>query len=79
MSTEATEIKPYQSTLKGHIETLEQEICPAIMAEFVQVPQFVQALMTATPTGIPSQFSWRPNPSCGQRTSVETTMPPPLS
>jgi hypothetical protein len=29
--------------LKEHVRILEEEICPAVMAEFAQVPAFVQA------------------------------------
>jgi hypothetical protein len=43
LSTEAPGVETYQTTLKGHIKTLEDEICPAVMAEFRQVPQFAQA------------------------------------
>jgi hypothetical protein len=43
LSTEAPGVEVYQASLKEHIRILEEEICPAVMAEFAQVPAFVQA------------------------------------
>lgn len=34
----------YQGSLKDHIKVIDEEISPAVMAEFAQVPAFVQAL-----------------------------------
>jgi hypothetical protein len=43
LSTEASGIEPYQSTLRAHFKTVEEEICPAVMGEFAQVPQIARA------------------------------------
>ncbi|WP_262267281.1 MULTISPECIES: hypothetical protein [Microvirga] len=43
LSTEASGVETYQASLKEHVRILEEEICPAVMAEFAQVPAFVQA------------------------------------
>lgn len=36
-------VKIYQTSPKGQVRILEEEICPAVMAEFAQVPSFVEA------------------------------------
>jgi hypothetical protein len=43
LSTEAPGVEAYQASLKEHVRILEEEVCPAVMAEFSQVPAFVQA------------------------------------
>jgi hypothetical protein len=43
LSTEAPGVEAYQASLKEHVRKLEEEICPAVLAEFAQVPAFVQA------------------------------------
>lgn len=43
LSTEAPGVEVYQTSLKEHVRVLEEDICPAVMAEFAQVPAFVQA------------------------------------
>jgi hypothetical protein len=43
LSTEAPGVEAYQSSLKEHVQILEEDICPAVMAEFAQVPAFVGA------------------------------------
>jgi hypothetical protein len=43
LSTEAPGVGAYQTSLKEHVRVLEEDICPAVMAEFAQVPAFIQA------------------------------------
>jgi hypothetical protein len=43
LSTEAPGVEAYQTSLKEHVRILVEEICPAVMAEFAQVPAFVRA------------------------------------
>src|ERR671912_712053 len=43
LSTQAPGVETYRLSLKEHVRILEEEICPAVMAEFAQVPAFVQA------------------------------------
>ncbi|WP_114947268.1 hypothetical protein [Microvirga calopogonii] len=43
LSTEASGVEAYQASLKEYVRILEEDICPAVMAEFAQVPAFVQA------------------------------------
>jgi hypothetical protein len=40
LSTETPEVETYQTSLREHVRILEEEICPAMIAEFAQVPAF---------------------------------------